>query len=81
MGPASMLYRVFGYVSTSLFTVTSVLARQPSRAADPLLRSSRGGEGDPPLCIGKQEVGTYIYSLLYTHTGFLGRLLLKFNSR
>jgi hypothetical protein len=47
----------------------TVLARQPSRAADPLLRSLRGGgEGDPLLCIGKQEVGTYIYSLLYTHT-------------
>ncbi len=25
-------------------------------------------------CIGKQEVGTYIYSLLYTHTGLLGWL-------
>jgi hypothetical protein len=49
------------------FTHIPVLARQPLRAADPLLRSSRGGEGDPPLCIGKQEVGpTYIAS--YTHT-------------
>jgi hypothetical protein len=36
-----------------------VLARQPSREADPLLGSSRGG-GGTPLCIGKQEVGTYI---------------------
>jgi hypothetical protein len=34
--------------------------------------AARGGT---PLCIGKQEVGTYIYSLLYTHTGLLGRLL------
>ncbi len=58
----------------------SVLARQPSRAADSLLRSSRGGGRGPPLCIGKQEVGTYIYSLLYTYTGLLGRLLLKFYS-
>jgi hypothetical protein len=55
--------------------VLSVLARQPSRAADFLLRSSRGGGWGLPLCIGKQAVGTYIYSLLYTHTGLLGRLL------
>ncbi len=54
---------------TIIIAISSVLARQPSRVADPLLRSSRG---DPPLCIGKQEVGTYIYSLLYTHTGHLG---------
>ncbi len=33
--------------------------------------SGWGGGGDP-LCIDKQEVGTYIYSLLYTHTGLLG---------
>jgi hypothetical protein len=37
------------------------------------LRSAARG-GGPPLCIGKQEVGTYIYSLLYTYTGLLGRL-------
>jgi hypothetical protein len=37
--------------------------------------------GGPPLCIGQYEVGTYIYSLLYTYTGLLGRLLMKFNSR
>jgi hypothetical protein len=36
--------------------------------------------GGPPLCIGKQEVGTYIYSLLYTHTGLLWRLHMKFYS-
>jgi hypothetical protein len=39
----------------------SVLARQPSRVANPLLRSSREGGGGPPLCISKQEVGTYMY--------------------
>jgi hypothetical protein len=32
----------------------------------------RRGGGGPPLYIGKQEVGTYIYSLLYTYTGLLG---------
>ncbi len=54
-----------------------------SRAKRPILSSTPrgGGEGDPPMCIGKQEVGTYIYSLLYTHTGLLGRLLLKSYSR
>ncbi len=36
----------------------------------PLLCSLAGGRG--ALCIGKQEVGTYIYSLLYTQTGLLG---------
>ncbi len=46
------------------------------------LRSAlRGMGGGPPMCIGKQEVGTYIYSLLYTHTGLLRRLRLKFYSR
>jgi hypothetical protein len=59
-----------------------VLARQPSRAADssPPLLAGGGGWG-PPLCIGKQEVGAYIYRLLYTYTGLLGRLLMKFYSR
>ncbi len=54
-----------------------------SRAERPIPSSAPrgGGEEDPPLGIGKQEVGTYIYSLLYTHTGLLGRLLLKFYSR
>jgi hypothetical protein len=52
----------------------SVLARQLSRAANPLLRSSRGG-GGTPLCIGNQEVGTYIYSHTYTMHGALGTLL------
>jgi hypothetical protein len=64
----------------SILFILPVLARQPSRAADSLLPSSRGG-GGPPLCIGQQEVGTYIYSLLYTDTGLLGRLLMKFYSR
>ncbi len=50
----------------------SVLARQPSRAADLLLRSSQGKGGGPPLCIGKQEVGTYIYSCTYIAYGALG---------
>jgi hypothetical protein len=35
----------------------------------------RGGGGGPNLTIGKQVGGTYIYSLLYTHTGLLRRLL------
>ncbi len=39
------------------------------------LRAPGRRGGGNPLCIGKQEVGTYIYSLLYTHTGILGRLL------
>ncbi len=58
----------------SIFSISSVLAWQPSQVADPLLRSLRGGVGTP-LCIDKQEVGTFIYSLLYTHTGPLGWLL------
>jgi hypothetical protein len=45
-----------------------------SRLGWPILSSAprRGGEGDPPLCIGKQEVGTYIYSRTYTVHGALG---------
>jgi hypothetical protein len=31
-----------------------------------------GGGADPPCHIGKQEAGTYIYSLLHTNTGLLG---------
>ncbi len=55
-------------------------AAEPSgRFPPPLPRG--GGDGDPPLCIGKQEVGAYIYSLLYTETGLLGRLPMKFYSR
>jgi hypothetical protein len=40
----------------------SVLARQPLRAADPLLRSSRGGgEGDPLCVLASRRWGpTYI---------------------
>jgi hypothetical protein len=52
---------------------TTVPARQPSRAVA-FLSVLRGAGGGTPLSIGKQEV-TYIYSLLYTHTGLLGRLL------
>jgi hypothetical protein len=33
------------------------------QSSPPLLA---GGRGKPPLCIGKQEVGTYLYSLLHT---------------
>jgi hypothetical protein len=48
-----------------------------SRAERPILSSApRGGGGrGPPLCIGIQEVGTYIYSCTYTAQGALGRLL------
>jgi hypothetical protein len=48
---------------------THVSVWQPSRD-EPLLRSSllAGGRGDPHCHIGKQEVGTYIYSLLYMYT-------------
>ncbi len=56
-------------------------AAVPGGRSSPPLLAGGVGEGDPPLCIGKQEVGTYIYSLLDTHTGLLGRLLLKFYSR
>ncbi len=59
----------------NIYINLSVLARQPSRAADSLLRSSRGGGWGPPLCIGIQEVGTYIYSRTYTAHGALGVLL------
>ncbi len=52
----------------------SVPARQPSRAGAFLSAVQRSGGGDPPV-YWQQEVGTYIYSLLYTHTGLLGRLL------
>jgi hypothetical protein len=44
-------------------------------AAVPGGRSSPRGGGGTPLCIGKQEVGTYIYSHPYTVHGALGRLL------
>jgi hypothetical protein len=67
-----VISNIVDYITLSI----SVLARQSSRAADSLLRSSQGGgEWGPPLCIGKQAVGTYIYSLAYTHTGLLGQLL------
>jgi hypothetical protein len=46
-------------------------AAEPSGRFSPL-RLAGGEDGDPPLCIGKQEVETYIYSLLYTYTGLLG---------
>ncbi len=49
-----------------LIVSTGPAAVAGGRSSPPLLAG--GGEGDPPLCIGKQEVGTYIYSLLYTHT-------------
>jgi hypothetical protein len=46
---------------------TSVLARQPSRAADSLLRSRGGGDGDPLCVLASRRWGpTYIAS--YTHT-------------
>ncbi len=62
------------------FNPCSVLARQPSRAADSLLRSSRGGGWGPPLCIGKQEVGTYsIYIAVHTQRMELWVTSLKFN--
>ncbi len=67
-----ILYSLRGVEPT--LVVLTVLARQPSRAADSLLRSSRGGGMGTPSVYGKQAVGTYIYSLLYTHTGLLGRL-------
>jgi hypothetical protein len=53
-----------------------VRARQPSRAADSssALRGGGGGWG-PPLCIGKREVGTYIYSRTNTTHGPLGDFL------
>jgi hypothetical protein len=47
----------------NLILQNTVLARHLSRV---------GGRGGTPLCIDKQEVGTYMYSLLYTHTGLLG---------
>ncbi len=63
------------------FFLMPVLARQPSRAADPLLRSSRGvGGWGPPLCIGKLEVGTYIYSRTYTAHGTLGNFFEVFTA-
>ncbi len=52
-----------------LFLLTfSVLARQPSRAASPLLRSLRGGGGDPPCVYWKAGGGDlqYIYSCSFT---------------
>jgi hypothetical protein len=51
----------------------SVPARQLSWAVA-FLSTLIGAEGGPPLLHwqAKQEIGTYIYSLLYTHTGLLG---------
>jgi hypothetical protein len=46
--------------------------RPDSRLGQSHFSPLRGVGGGPPLCIGKQEVGTYICSLLYTHTGLLG---------
>jgi hypothetical protein len=45
-----------------------------SRSSPPLLGGGGGVGGDPP-CMGKHEVGTYIYSRLYTVHGALGTLL------
>jgi hypothetical protein len=58
---------------------SGLAAVSSGRSSPPLLAG--GEEGDPPLCIGRQEVGTYIYSLLYTYTGLLDGLLMKFYRR
>jgi hypothetical protein len=52
-----------------------------SRAERPIPSSApRGGVGwGPPLCIGIQAVGTYIYSRTYMH-GALGTLLRSFTA-
>jgi hypothetical protein len=46
-----------GQTPSPNFGEQSVLARQPSRAADTLLRSSRGGEGDPPCVLASRRWG------------------------
>ncbi len=47
-----------------------------SRLGWPILSSAPWGEGGGiPLCIGKKEVGTYIYSRPYSVQGALGGLL------
>ncbi len=40
-----------------LLCALAVLARQPSRAADSLLRSLRGGDGDPPCLLAYRRWG------------------------
>jgi hypothetical protein len=51
----------------NIILVHSVLARQPSRAADSLLRSLRGGDGDPLCALASRRWGP-IYIASYTHT-------------
>ncbi len=51
---------------------TGPAAELSGRSSPPLLA---GGGWGPPLCIGIQEVGTYIYSRAYTAHGALGRLI------
>jgi hypothetical protein len=46
-----------------------------SRAERPIPSSALRGGGGTPLCIGKREVGTYIYSRTYTVHGTLGDFL------
>jgi hypothetical protein len=68
--PTSHLYYLKKYKSLLISSGTAAISGSRISLRAPL----RGG-GDPRY-IGKQEVGTYIYSLLYTHTGLLGLSLL-----
>jgi hypothetical protein len=58
-----------------IFSLTQYWPGSRAERPIPLLRSARGGGWGPPLSIGIQEVGTYIYSRTYTAHGALGRLL------
>ncbi len=70
--------RRIGHVDVVVNSKCSHVSTGP--AAEPsgrfLSSAPRGGGGwGPPLCIGKQEVGAYIYSRTYTAHGALGVLL------
>jgi hypothetical protein len=57
-------------LGSQLFSVLCTQYWPGSHLGRPVLSSApRGGGGGPPLCIYKQEVGTYIYSRLYTVHG------------
>ncbi len=83
---SNILQQIWAAACLSLDTIKNQTRQYwpGSRAERPILSSAPcrgGGGGGPPSVYWQAGGGTYIYSLLYTYTGLLGRLLMKFYSR